>query len=218
MDKSFIYYELIEALNRPGCSVCALIERHSLEHIEAVFYESVNDPETRSRLRSSFGFCKHHAEIAVRIGSPLAFALIYEDVLNALDKAIARSARTGRVVSSVKCLLCEQELQQESRLIQALATSLEEEEMQCAYKISAGLCAHHLIRLITACSLPIRQLVVEVERERIRELRDELMDLIRKNDYRFAKEAIGKEGDSWLRAISKVAGRSIERKGILNSG
>lgn len=101
----------------------------------------------------------------------------------------------------------------EIRLTRALAASIEEEAMQTAFKSSEGLCARHLIKLLSATSPDIRQFVGESERGKIRALRAELKELIRKNDYRFAKETIGEEGDSWLRALRKTAGHFIERKG-----
>ncbi len=213
MDKNLSYYDQLEAFRQPGCSICRLVERHSREYLETIFYESVNDPEIRLQLRNAFGFCAAHAMKAAEIGSPLAIALIYEDILNALDQEIGRAIRNGRVGMKGKCPFCEQEHQMEIRLTRALAASIEEEAMQTAFKSSEGLCARHLIKLLSATSPDIRQFVGESERGKIRALRAELKELIRKNDYRFAKETIGEEGDSWLRALRKTAGHFIERKG-----
>jgi len=43
-------------------------------------------------------------------------------------------------------------------------------------------------------------------------LHAELAELIRKNDYRFMKEGLGKEGDSWLRALAMVIGSTKSRQ------
>ena len=47
---------------------------------------------------------------------------------------------------------------------------------------------------------------IESERRSLDNLLDELDEFIRKQDYRFADEKIGAEGDSWMRAIRMIAG------------
>jgi hypothetical protein len=42
-------------------------------------------------------------------------------------------------------------------------------------------------------------------------LAGELGEFIRKNDYRFSAENVGKEKDSWLRAIELVSGARRSR-------
>jgi hypothetical protein len=53
--------------------------------------------------------------------------------------------------------------------------------------------------------------LVDLQRRTMGELRDELAEFIRKNDYRFRHEGFGKEGDSWLRAIGIICGEQDVR-------
>jgi hypothetical protein len=43
--------------------------------------------------------------------------------------------------------------------------------------------------------------------DKLESLKAELDEFIRKNDYQFAGEGFGKEGDAWLRAIGMVVGK-----------
>ena len=45
-----------------------------------------------------------------------------------------------------------------------------------------------------------------VESRRLNTLSSDLREFLRKKDYRYAKEAPGKEDVSWLRALRKVSG------------
>lgn len=49
--------------------------------------------------------------------------------------------------------------------------------------------------------------LVEIELECLGRLRGELRELTRKFDHRFKHEAVGPEGDAWLRAIDQVSGK-----------
>src|SRR5687767_11547818 len=74
-------YKLLEACREPGCPVCRLEQRSVERYLDSQFYESVNNPAWRDRLRASLGFCQEHAWLAVdqRLGDALGFAIIYRD-------------------------------------------------------------------------------------------------------------------------------------------
>ena len=77
-------YDLIEACQQRGCPICRLEQRAVERYLDSLFYESVNDPKLRERLRDSLGFCREHAWLAIdkRLGNALGFAIIYRDVIN----------------------------------------------------------------------------------------------------------------------------------------
>ena len=49
--------------------------------------------------------------------------------------------------------------------------------------------------------------LIEIQIECLGRLRAELRELTRKFDHRFKHEAIGAEGDAWLRSIEIVSGK-----------
>src|ERR1051325_10587993 len=77
-------YDFINACRETGCPVCRMESVTVERYIDRLFYESVNDIETRERLRVSLGFCREHAWLAVdkKLGNALGIAIIYQDVIN----------------------------------------------------------------------------------------------------------------------------------------
>jgi hypothetical protein len=82
-----------------------------------------------------------------------------------------------------------------------------DDRMQSALAASGGLCLPHLRRTLeisksqTASDFLRRQ-----AGEKLAALIRELNEFIRKNDYRFTSEGMGKEGDSWRRILAWMAG------------
>src|SRR5262245_38559655 len=85
-DKSFTYFALLEALEKPGCPVCHVMAEYSHRYLAAFFYEQVNDVGIRRKLRRSRGFCNWHAWQAKEVTSNafgvaiLAHDLITEEI------------------------------------------------------------------------------------------------------------------------------------------
>jgi len=227
-------YDLIQACRQPGCPVCRVEQSVVERYLDNLFYESVNDIQLRERLRASMGFCREHAWLAVdkRLGSALGFAIIYHDVINntlrqlesdvtppitkhwsALLKQIPEQASgtVQRVIYALTpqkhCVVCHQRDKALHIIISSLVESLNEPEMTSALQSSDRLCMPHLkkafesVRDLEACNL-----LLLIHREKLENLRSELAEFIRKNDYRFKNEGFGAEGDSWRRAIGTIIG------------
>ena len=231
-----IVYNLLEACGKPGCPVCRL-EQHSVQrYLDNKFYENVNTPAWRDQLRASLGFCEEHASLAVekRLGDALGFSIIYRDILNSIlvhlkrGTAPPRTERRGisllgkipeeaqtlieRMFSAFtprkRCSVCEHRDKTTRTLLSVLVGEMKEPEMVKALESSDGLCLPHLrlalehIRDVSAC-----EALLHIHSQKLENLKSELEEFIRKNDYQFAAEGFGKEGDAWLRAISMVTGR-----------
>jgi hypothetical protein len=50
--------------------------------------------------------------------------------------------------------------------------------------------------------------LLEITKEKLVNLQEELSEFIRKHDHRFRHEKFETEGDSWHRAITQIAGAS----------
>jgi len=78
------------------------------------------------------------------------------------------------------------------------------------YVASGGLCLPHLRVALAGAPAEARRFLEAAESDKLAGLREELSDLIRKNDYRFREEPWGPERDAWIRAARKLAGEPLE--------
>src|SRR5262249_38691636 len=80
-DRYLAYFRLVEAFREPGCPVCRCVSAASRRYLDALVYEQVNDPDTRRRLRASWGFCNWHTWMLVDLpGSTFGAAISREDL------------------------------------------------------------------------------------------------------------------------------------------
>ncbi len=76
------------------------------------------------------------------------------------------------------------------------------------FDASSGLCLPHFRQVLHQASDTTRaDLLISIQRAIWSTLKAELEEFIAKNDYRRSSEKIGREGDSWLRAIESLAGK-----------
>src|SRR5262245_48413444 len=90
------YVRLVEACGQPGCPVCRCVLHDSRQHLHAILYEQVTDPDTRRRLRASWGFCNWHTWMLLEIqGMRSGAAIIFEDLLGRLAERVAGDAQAS---------------------------------------------------------------------------------------------------------------------------
>lgn len=232
---SFTSYELILACRQPGCAACRLEQRAVERFLENQLYENVNSRELRDQLRASLGYCREHAWLAVdhNLGDALGFAIIYHDVIGAVLKRLEHtlSPPTGGwaglqrrisekmmgMVQSVthaispqkRCPVCHEQDEITRMIISALVREFGDPRMVEALNASDGLCLPHLrLTLELVQDGPALEKLLSIHHGKLAALHAELAELIRKNDHRFIAEGFGPEGDSWRRAVGKVAGTS----------
>ena len=232
---NFMHYKLLDACGEEGCPVCRL-ERYYVErHLENQFYENVNSPNWRDKLRGSLGFCREHTWMAVnqRLGDPLGFSIIYRDVLKSiLDKlergtsqqssSHHRSARrhrgseqartvmenlTNAITPVGQCPVCVYRQETTRAILAELAKGLDETDLVKALQLSDGLCLPHLQQFLTEIKdSTTSEKLFAIQRGKMEGLKAELEEFIRKSDYREIQAGFGREGDAWLRTVSLVAG------------
>lgn len=77
-------FDLLDALKKPGCSLCNRLKELSLKFLDAPFYERVTDVGTRVALSKARGFCNRHTWMSTEIpNTGLGIAIIYKDLLDA---------------------------------------------------------------------------------------------------------------------------------------
>ena len=232
---SFTSYELILACKQPGCPACRLEQRAVERYLSNQLYENVNSIDLRDRLRLSRGFCREHVWLAVdkHLGDALGFAIIYHDVIRAtlrrLEQVLAPPAQglagvqkriSEKVVGSLRavaqaispqrqCPACHERDAITRMLITALIKEVGDPQVREALESSDGLCFRHLRLALEGVQDQAEfEKLLAIHRSKLESLRDELAELIRKNDHRFIEKGFGAEGDSWRRAIGLVAGSS----------
>jgi hypothetical protein len=236
---SSIVYNLLEACRETGCPICHLEQKSVERYLDHQFYENVNAPAWRDRLRASHGFCHEHAWLGVnqRLGDALGYSIIYRDIVNSIltqledPNSPAPAPRRGRsflrqipeavqtmiakmlpaLTPRKRCPVCEHREETTRSTLSVLVEELETPEMTDALQASEGLCLPHLrLALERVKDLSACETLLTIHRAKLESLRAELDEFIRKNDYQAIKEGFGKEGDAWLRAVGMIAG---SRKG-----
>jgi len=207
---SSTYHDLIEACQQSGCPVCRVEARILERYINNLFYESVNDIKTREQLRASLGFCREHARLAMdkRLGNALGFAIIYQDVITNILREFEKDAGIAKALTPREgCMVCQQQEKTSQLVVSAFVEGLTESQMKEALQTSDGLCMPHLKKVVESIrALASMDLLRSIHHEKLKSLREELAEFIRKNDYRFKDEGFGSESDSWKRAVNKLTG------------
>ncbi len=136
------YYNLRDAMAKPGCPICRLVSDAVARYLETFLYENVNDPGMRADLRRSNGFCPDHAGQLRDHGDALGHAIIYGDLidrvlesleglLRACGSGTPRLPATGTVASRAddlfpgrRCPACLVAREAEQRYIGVLVAEL----------------------------------------------------------------------------------------------
>jgi hypothetical protein len=208
-------YELRTACHKPGCPVCALVQRAGARYIEGTFNESMLDPSIRQKLVDSMGFCYEHTwqSIDLKLSEALGHAILYQDLIKYINKTIQENGNLpGKQLAAAldraaACPACQIEEETLERVTDSLAAALKGEDFVDEYRFSGGLCLPHLKRLLPALDNKRQAIVLEHQQARLEGLKTELAEFIRKSDYRFRDEIIGEEGDSYKRAADLVKGK-----------
>ncbi len=233
--KSVSYFELLDAFREEGCPICRLLVKWSRSYLDSLFYEYVTDFGIRSRMRESHGFCNWHTWMAASIdNSQSGIAIIYEHLLNdqvGALQGVLRSIRPRFWWARLKakwlrgegkppilalkgrkspCPACER-LDQffEPDLTDTLLSSLADPEFADGFRASFGLCLPHLYgALIAGGDHPNLPLLLELQLQKLRALRGQLGEYIRKLDYRFMAEPRGEEEKTaWRRVMELFVGK-----------
>lgn len=207
MNQDLVYHKLLNALNF-GCPICVIINQNTSRLIDDLLYERVNDPATRKEIRAGLGFCNHHAWKLQAAGDAFSHSIIYVDILNNLITA-AESVRNFENIYTQKqlCLFCEQEKEIELNYLNKFVDYFYEKEFLQKYIKSNGLCLPHIQMILKQSkNEKFRKDLLKLEKEKMDRLVKELKEIIRRSDYRFNQQELGKEKDAWIRAIEKISG------------
>ena len=232
--KFITYFQLLDAFKEPGCPVCTRLEQGALKALDGLMYEQVNDPFTRDRLVESHGFCNWHAWMLPSVhNSALGVALIYKHLLQetlehleAASREVQPRGRWQRLWERVtgsrqeplpilawrrrkaRCSMCVFARRSEDQDLKTILEFIGEAEFAEAFSASFGLCLPHLYAAMEiGRDHPNLPALLASHDKRWQNLLRELEEFARKFDYRHADEVIGRERDSWCRALDVFVGR-----------
>ncbi len=224
------YFELVDAQSMSGCPVCRLAYKQTDRYLDGILYEAVLDPDVRTKLKNSLGFCREHTDmLRGKPGRALGIALIYRDIIRSVAEAVtgARHRSSGgpsllsrwlpgsreeqpvvrRLRATEPCPACKVAEKAEARVVQLLIAHLGEEKLYQAYAQGEGLCLEHLVRAIAQTpNQEILDRLLQPQGKRYLKMLTDLDEYIRKRDHRFRSEKYGEEGDVWLRAMNAIVG------------
>jgi predicted hydrocarbon binding protein len=227
-------HDFIEACGESGCPACRLEQAYVKRYLDNLFYESVNDIDLRKTLRGNLGFCAEHGWLAATQKRPyrLGLAIIYKDVLINVMRQLKKEAGStnpewekssavvpsrrvtwvDRIIRSItprgRCPACHQQAAIHKSIAETVGEKVVSQQMLTAIRSSAGLCMPHLRGVLKASrDSHFCEALVGIQLEKYAVIHQDLEEIIRKSDYRFVDEGLGKEADAWLRALGIVAGR-----------
>jgi Family of unknown function (DUF6062) len=233
VEKSSVYFALLEALGKSGCPVCRIVEEASASYLDTLFYEQVTDVGVRRKLRQARGLCNWHSWRGKNIPTAaLGVAIIAQDLLEEECGRLAELQRRSfwrRIRTHLRsqlsrqallsylrgwrrrsvCPACQTVSAHERHALETTLNFLDEEVFARRLETSFGLCLPHF--MLAAEHYPFHPGLValsEVQRDKHASLVAELEDFSRKHDYRFSREAWGMESDAWQRAIEAMAGKA----------
>jgi hypothetical protein len=174
------------------------------------------DPGVRQKLVASLGFCYDHTwqSITLKLSDALGHAILYQDLVKDAMKTIAENenvtgGQLARALNPVAaCPACRIEEVTLKLVIDSMVIALRDQDFIAEFKQSSGLCIPHLKRLLPNLDMKRQVAVLGHQRTCMENLKGELAEFIRKSDYRFRDEVIGKEGDSYKRAADMIKGKN----------
>jgi Family of unknown function (DUF6062) len=208
-------YELRLACHKSGCPVCSLVQRAGARYIEGTLSESMLDPDIRHKLVDSLGFCYEHTWLSInlKLSDALGHAMLCQDLIstslrNIQENEINPGAQLAAALDPVlDCPVCQIEQGALERIIDSLVTLIHDRNFLAEYRQSDGLCFPHLKRLLPNLDKKQQAVILDLQCTCLENLNGELLEFIRKSDYRFRDEVIGKEGDSYKRAADMITGK-----------
>lgn len=211
MSKDMVYNALIESMTEDRCPVCALIDKRIRQAMDGFLYGSVNDTSIRKQLSDAGGLCNYHAAMLESMGDPLAHALIYSDLMKLIVKDMDSPfpMTLEKLTDRNDCYFCCHAEDMEKIYCRAFVQYYGHDEFKQAYSDGGMLCSVHL-KIIAESKKHESEAdsidgIMADTKEKYLRLLEQLEEIKRKNDYRFAAEPwTDGAKDAWRRAVSVI--------------
>ena len=227
MNESTRHVDLLNAFDKQGCPICMMVRRDTKRDMDILMLERINKVETHLKFRDGRGLCNAHAwHIKEARGGSLSIAVMYDSTMLQLMKDLNHSGGSGgsfrlfggkqgagvslanALEPAGMCLVCEGMNKNEDAYVSIIAENVQDEKLQSAYHASeGGICLPH-VRLVLRKLASQRDIdtLMALQKAKWDELQADLQLFIEKNEDNIPQSAMGKEGDSWQRAIRYLSG------------
>lgn len=170
--------------------------------------------------------------MVILVRDSLGLAIIYQDVLQDIDKDMRAAASGPRLpgggflrrdnagpgkrvdqalASEGTCPACAARDEVTMPALRTITDNVLTADFAPAYQSSDGLCLPHFRRTVALCADQASlDALVSKQSQVLNALVAELSEFIRKHDYRFRQEQILTEEDSWRRAMEMVVGGTLK--------
>jgi hypothetical protein len=227
----FSYFDLVETFPKPGCAVCTLTQRDVERHVDLMLYGFVSTDEMQAIFQAARGLCPPHGEMVQRNkgGNVIGVARLYIATLNEVigimeQTPVADAPKSSltnwlrsnnqpesdslaaKLEAEITCPVCDALEEFEQEYVGIFSRYMRDDRFQNTLRESEGLCLPHFRQVIGQLSGEDARLMVAIQRGIWERLRDEMALFLEKQDYDHDLGAIGDEGDSWVRAIKRMAG------------
>ncbi|MCP3968047.1 MAG: hypothetical protein GY750_01865 [Lentisphaerae bacterium] len=213
--KTMVQSCLIEMKNKlkshDGCVICHFEDIAVEQYIKSLLYERVNDPKVRKELLSGHGYCQSHAAMLLEAGDSLGTAILYLDQLQNflwdLDKVYRKqnAKELDTWLDHGSCPVCMHVERHCKNYLEFFIDGLKDDDFRDNLESGNGLCITHLSMVLDNVEDKSQfAFVIKVHRQKYRELLMDVMEFIRKSDHRFRGEGLGREKDSWQRAVKTM--------------
>ncbi|MGI8968080.1 MAG: DUF6062 family protein [Chloroflexota bacterium] len=214
------------AKNPRNCPVCVVVQTRLRHYVDTLFYELVNDPPTRERIRRARGFCRYHARMISEQSDALGAAIIlcdvlendFQDISNGLFDLPAQSTNPIRRLLGRRsgqpelapCPLCVSESETEYLVVDSLLERLDSTTFSIDFPERAGICVPHFRLAYDRCGDgPRWRKMTAVQRTAVQRLIEELNDLARAYDYHVTEKPTAEQAEVWRRAL-RFSSRQFE--------
>lgn len=200
------------------CALCLFAVEAVRRFVDNLFYENVNDPPTRDRIRAGGGFCRYHAQMVSTQSDALGTAIILEDVVKSVLRDIERGGVTGEPPSSPllrlfdnrpekrdrePCVICVAEVSAGDLALDALCRLMSGQAGLDLFGQSHGLCIPHFRRATERHrDQPCWPRIAEVERRALGNLAVRLNRLARSYDYQSTEEPAPEVRRAWREGLN----------------
>lgn len=226
MNGSTRHFDLLKAFDSPRCPICAMVMRDLKQDLDVLLLERINKVPTHLAFRAGRGLCNGHAHQLVKArGGALAITVMYESTMVEFMKDVAKikpgsgfgrfmgkksagDTAANQLEPTGNCLMCDLMNKNEASYVNIVAENVHDEKLMDAFEQSiGGVCMPH-------GRIVMRQLSEKADLEAFmamqvpkwQELHDDLNLYIKDNDENLPQNQVGKEGDSWSRAIRYLSG------------
>ncbi len=193
------------------------------KYFETLLYEQVNDVNIRAELARSRGFCAKHSAFILKYGDSLGSAILFQqqsqlfcellENLFSLSGKLFKMSACKQWIEHKNCPVCIHQLEDRKRYSRVFIDSLEnsDSDMKNAFEHANAVCVPHFLFLLNrlASNGKLYKYLIKIEQRKIRELIADIEEFIRKSDYRFSSEPIGKEQACCQRAIRILSGYEL---------